>query len=122
MSQNCTIRIRSILKNELFGNRYSLNFQKGIYLVFGIRSIFTILCNSGLLIENFAQQQTIYITLLQMATTITINTFLIIIALAHLMKLIFAMDHHLIVRELEENIAINIPNVFLLGSQMILNG
>ena len=33
-------------KNELFGIRYSLNFQKRIYSVFGIRSIFTICCNS----------------------------------------------------------------------------
>ena len=34
-------------KNKLFGIRYSLNFQKRIYSVFGIRSIFTIRCNSG---------------------------------------------------------------------------
>ena len=38
-------------KNELFGIRYSLNFQKRIYLVFGIRSIFTIRCNSGLIVS-----------------------------------------------------------------------
>ena len=37
-------------KNELFGIRYSLNFQKRIYSVFGIWSIFTIRCNSALML------------------------------------------------------------------------